>query len=62
MCSCGHRGTVWGVWLVDVQVLNALNYSTTRTKWEDLGVMAIMVVVYRAAFFFMLKLREALSK
>lgn len=43
-------------------MLNALNYSTARTKWEDLGVMAIMIVVYRAAFFGMLKLREALAK
>lgn len=45
-----------------LQVLKALNYDTARTKWQDLGVMAIMIVVYRVAFFSMLKLREALSK
>eukprot|EP00892_Ulva_mutabilis_P010291 jgi/Ulvmu1/7634/UM038_0061.1 len=43
-------------------VLEALNWSTARTKWEDLAVMCIMIVVYRAGFFGMLKLREALSK
>lgn len=45
-----------------MQVLKALNYDTDRSKWQDLGVMAIMIVVYRAGFFGMLKLREALSK
>jgi hypothetical protein len=44
------------------QVLVALNYTRGRTKWEDIGVMAIMVVAYRVFFFAALKVREALSK
>lgn len=32
------------------------------SKWASMGILAGMVVLYRAAFFCTLKLKEALSK
>jgi hypothetical protein len=43
-------------------VLKALNYAGSRSKWWDIVVQLLMALLFRAAFFFMLKLREALSK
>lgn len=40
----------------------ALSYNVSRSKWWDILIMAGMVLFYRAAFFGMLKLREARSK
>lgn len=45
-----------------VQVLEALDYPTGRSKWWDLAVLALMAITFRVAFLVMLKVREALSK
>lgn len=43
-------------------MVSALSYNVSRSKWYDILVMAGMMVFYRGAFFFMLKLREQMSK
>lgn len=49
-------------WRSVVQVLEALDYPTGRSKWWDLAVLALMAITFRVAFLVMLKVREALSK
>jgi hypothetical protein len=43
-------------------VLKALRWTVGRSKWWDIGVMCLMIVVFRLLFFVMLKVREALAK
>ena len=43
-------------------VLQALRWTTGRSKWWDIGIMLLMVLVFRTFFFICLKVREALSK
>ena len=45
-----------------LQVLRILGFTLDRTKGHDILVLIANVVVYRAAFFFLLKAREAFAK
>lgn len=44
-----------------LQVIEILGFTLGRSKWVDMVVLVAMVVAYRAAFFALLKLREARS-
>jgi hypothetical protein len=56
-----HTGTVC-IRASPVQVLDALEYPSGLSKWWDLGILFLMTIIFRTAFFIMLKLREAASK
>ena len=45
-----------------MQVLEALDYPSTRSKWLDLTFLFVITVVNRFAFFGTLKLKEFMAK
>lgn len=43
-------------------VLSSLRWQSGRSKWWDVGVIMLMILVFRVFFFLMLKAREAMAK